>query len=814
MDVIVDQSGTTYLLHVVGRADLGVDTKDDAGERDVVGRLAGERDPDAVARLLRLELATQSAGATAPLCSAMSMMAGSADLGLPRLVLVLIATSRVEHIAAGIESGLRRAPAAYGRECDEVRIALSPSLEETDAADAVRAVVADASPATDRALVVWGSGSTQLALGCLDAVIDAGLPWSLAWVHPHLSGRRRLYEPTNGLSIDPVVPLLRRWRYHDLVLDLVRRGDVAVSDVQRSALAEQAERWGRAYTEPTAARLRAVMAAALMRGDGSSGFATRAYVLKRYEELREQDSSQENLLAWAKRVWPAGRHLLLGNIISLVRKERSDQSVILARASAAGQWLQSPTVSQLNEMGTGSSHELAPPSPAMLDKLRRHLAECEDLPEQTSSVTEDDAQPDGMSPLTLVPGQTAWYVSVLPLPQPNRKHAIEQIAEAAADRDRADQLDPAVRAYLGTPTGQPLPVGLLILGTPETYGEAVALADRLPTRDQQAVADMIDGPDGDGDGVVGTGFSEEAAEALLRRRLGADAGALVLVPSAQKAHVLPLLTAGQRIAAERGIPLFLRQMVTANRHVVEAGTHRLPLRFGADLAILGAASHALDVAELDTAARLLGAITAGRGLDARALTLSYALRCDIDRVDHWPAQLRGHRTGDDLRRGFLADRIEMWANLPALTSDVETQMRAIVGACATAESSYKDEDRNKEKAAKRRLRSEVLRPLYTVRDNLPITHGYGLQGEHALDSLVHHHTGGTYGSPSQLLAAMVEPARNASALPRQGRGIRLVHLWQELRTDVGRLRDEERTRLARDETDTLGAGVEVVNGAL
>ncbi|MFV2022352.1 hypothetical protein [Micromonospora sp. LOL_023] len=176
----------------------------------------------------------------------------------------------------------------------------TPARTAGDTAPLAAALAAlHADPGTDRACVVWGSGSTQTVLGALDAVITSGLRWSLIRIEPTVAPGHAVYDPTAGLPIDPVVPLLRRWRYHDLLRALVDAGQLSLTAEQRRVVDAEADHFGRAYVAPNADRMRAVMAAALMRGDDSSGFAVRAYVAQRYHELRAADGSPLDLLTEA-----------------------------------------------------------------------------------------------------------------------------------------------------------------------------------------------------------------------------------------------------------------------------------------------------------------------------------------------------------------------------------------------------------------------------------------------------------------------------------------------------------------------------------
>ncbi|WP_422768890.1 hypothetical protein ACN28C_19020 [Plantactinospora sp. WMMC1484] len=778
----------SFVLHAVGHADLGVPPPDSAGATELL-RLLDERpdDEDQTRRILRLRTPTQTTGDTAPLAAALAALHTVPGTAIH---LVLATTARVSAIAAAIDRAIRQLPDLYGGTVAAVTVMHGDSLDEADIATGVTRVLdTHADAGTDRAYVVWGSGSTQTVLGALDAVITSGLPWSLIRVGPTVPARHAVYDPTAGLPVDPLVPLLRRWRYHDLLCDLADTGQLTLTAEQRRIVDAEADQYGQAYVAPNADRMRAVMAAALMRGDGSSGFTVRAYVAQRYRELRTADNSPVDLLAWAEQ--HAKRSpVTLGAMLRIIREHpagQADPAVGAAKAAPSGRWLASQIVHQLNEMGKASAHELKPPDPPMLDALRRHLRQHDGVP---GAAAAGDDTPAGLGSLTLVPGDTVWYLSIVGNPsRDGGPYIVEQVVTAAADPDRHDDLDPAVRTYLGVSSGHLVPVKALILGTAAgTYRHAQDAADRLRAAGHTAVAAPI------ADLGVGAddpaAFTEQVAAKLLRQQVGPDTGAIVLIPTGPKEHVLTLLAAAQQTAAVRGIPLFLRQLVTRDRGVLDAGTHRLPLRFGTDLAILSAASHALDIAELDTAARLLGTLPTGEPLSARALSLSDAVRCGTRRLRRWPVPVQAsvNKTEDCTFR-MIGERIDVWATLPGIDREVATGMRAVIGACAGTEHSI-DTDRLKEAT-----RRQVLRPLYEVRNRLPITHGHGSLDGGTLESLILDRTGASQHTVSGLLAAMADAARSTFG-DRSGDGPRLADLLDGLRADVRQLRDAEYARRA------------------
>src|SRR5690606_3605853 len=116
-------------------------------------------------------------------------------------------------------------------------------------------------------------------------------------------------------------------------------------------------------------------------------------------------------------------------------------------------------------------------------------------------------------------------------------------------------VDAPVRSYLGVPRDDLLPLGALIFGTSSRTAEAAkALAVDLRAEDRPTSAATIDDD-------LPHEQQQQWMECVLNDHLGDDAGAIVVIPTGPKWYVLPLLHAAQRVAAARGVPLYLRQLV-------------------------------------------------------------------------------------------------------------------------------------------------------------------------------------------------------------------------------------------------------------
>src|SRR5690606_37897221 len=124
--------------------------------------------------------------------------------------------------------------------------------------------------------------------------------------------------------------------------------------------------------------------------------------------------------------------------------------------------------------------------------------------------------------------------------------------------------DPSLHHYLGQPGGGPLSVGLVVFGTASaTRLPAEQLAERWRRRGLPSFAVTVD--DRPARPLKQTATELEAA---LRSVVDeSDVGALVHVTDGWKLLVLPLLYACQRVAAEWGVPLYLRQLVDEHHQV-------------------------------------------------------------------------------------------------------------------------------------------------------------------------------------------------------------------------------------------------------
>jgi hypothetical protein len=709
-----------WLLHAVGDSDLGVAPKADRDQhRDQrIAALATMADPAAVLRDLAWD--GRISGVVSPLGAA----AQSVPDGEPAR-LVLVATVITKPIADALAHALTRAPGAFGRPFDSVSVVTSTGqpgtggLIERDVAAALRPVLAKDDRDGDHALVTWGSGSTQVTLGVLDVVITAGMPWLLAAVGEAVQpDAYHLFDPTTNLSVDPLIPLLRRWHYHDQLAAMIKPDD---PDELRASILEGARRWERAHMNPTTEDLRSIVVDALARGDATSGIAVRRYILSHYHDLR---SDFLDLEQWAvETLRGRGRptyEVNLGDILRTVRehvgKQHNPAELRRSLASPGGRWLASNAAQAFNDVGIRGSHKLAPPTAGAARELRGHLAEF--------------ASP------RLVPATSAWFIGLAGT-NPNRPDLLSTIA---AHYSAGSALDDPLCAYLGLSERGDLGLRFLVLGTEShsarhAFDVAAALNGQLGADDRPLAAAGT---------VPDTPPDAEAAYRLLRGHFDAisdDVGEIVLVPTGLKSYVLPLIIAGHRLAAEHGLPFYLRQLTGTEMH-------RLPLRFGADLNLLDVAGHALSIVELDTAARLLDATSLGPDLARRIRQLTTAMFLRHIRSG-WPSGFPESWPRSTRTTGLIGDRLDVWADLAANPNPVHA-MRAIVGACAVIErgvrlsaeterdgkTAWKQQRKRLRDTAKTAEPARILNALFAARNTLPINHGDSLPTAGSLNALV------------------------------------------------------------------------------
>lgn len=781
-------------MHVLGEADFGLDSQrrnnQDPDEIEAAGkllqdRLAAVQEAEAAGDRQHLERYLIS-GRWEETGEPGSGEPGSGEPPLPRALaafgdvarLVLLATKqRKQHgldtvaAAGAVRAALRRFPDLLGIAVPAVDVARVERLDEQAVLEAVGPILAEDGGREDRGAVTWGPGATQLALAAATALAQAGIPWG--FVDVPKEGRARVVDPLLEVDPDPVVALLLRWRMFRSLEDLSggERAPVRLTAEQRDVVAGLARRWERGHEEVAVDALRGLVADAVVRGDGTAGFAVRRYVEARYQEWRAGEPGAVDLLAWAR---DNGSGPELGRRLEYLRGPQAREQLPpdeLDRPSAG--WLLGEAPSALNNLGKNSSHQLRAVPPELAQKVARELGPA---PGGTTGEHDDGERLRrvGLPEAPVMPGLTVfvtWVVGRRPGP-----HGPAAERATIGAQVLAEELGQQVRDHLGIPRGSGTarenqdaraqgPVGLqvLLLATPDSEEEAEAQKRELgamakpPLFNARNVKSRVE--------VIPSEASaeeiEQRLEALVTEQTGLVAqhgavassglGAVVVVPTGLKNLVLPLVRAAWRESARRGVPLFLREL--AGRDGQAPQMHRWPTMTAGDLPLLVAAREAADGLELDVAWRLLSATSLAGSLAVRYRELRNAFVCDeADDPDSWPERLpapvpnRVERTV-----GLLGERLRMvrdalaHASAPAQTGgrglSPAVRTRYLMLAAATVEATVAATSPRSGKRVLADFRLAVgalapemsgeswdvaVRPLLVLdaaRNAIPITHG-------------------------------------------------------------------------------------------
>lgn len=296
-----------------------------------------------------------------------------------------VARMLVDAIGAGVASQ---------EEANPVRKATAVAVHGFHEDDVVRALgdhLANA-PRYQEALVTWGSGATMLTMGALTALSQANLRWRLVTTIP---GWSEIVDPLEELDVDPVIGVLVRWRMFAALDRLASHNPptVQLTEAQRELIRAAADRHRAGLEAQDAAALRAVVADAVVRRDGTAGLAVRRYIPARYRELRATepptDQPTRDLLEYAEENCP--RRPLGAQLDWLDNRAKlRDRDVLAAAGLPSTSWLfhrrrgkeiEKPpyepplasVVDALQEIGK-NSHTLCFPDPVYASILGKHLS--------------------------------------------------------------------------------------------------------------------------------------------------------------------------------------------------------------------------------------------------------------------------------------------------------------------------------------------------------------------------------------------------------------------------------------------------------
>jgi hypothetical protein len=577
-----------------------------------------------------------------------------------------------------------------------------PGMTEAHVAAALAGHL-DRAPRYQHTMVTWGAGSTALAMGVLTALSRAGLRWQLVPV----SGPTA--DPLEGLDTDPVAGVLVRWRMFGALDDFATQDPpvVPLTAAQHDLVRRAAERHRAGLEARDCANLRAVLADAVVRRDGTASLAVRRYITRHYEELLATDRTTH---PWAKNLLehvadPQGGGPPIGALLGRITERYASDPVIQRSVGLPSyNWLFTEEVGALQGIGRGS-HTLRPPSPADARTIGRYLSGYDtDGPGWRDAGLPDPAT----SPADTV--LAVWLAGVQSAPP-----------GGTVGQQLIQSLPTAVVDYLGLDRVQTRAV---IFGVPGEEGSLHrAHEDSVRMCDAQCDAGVE---------PIDTADVQRAVES----RLTQDTAALLFIPTGSKQHLPTLLHAMRCIGARQGLPLFVRQTANPGPGNAYTDVYLWPALTGGDLALLVAARETLQTLELDVSWRLLAAsgIDPDVTEDTRQLAAAFASRHPAGAT---PAPDPAGTTGRIAQRLALvhaalahvttsADRIR----LLVLAADVlEASIAAMQPpTCQRRDSFYKQFRRELQKIARGpegppAQSARTLLLLNKARDRAPITHG-------------------------------------------------------------------------------------------
>lgn len=643
-----------------------------------------------------------------------------------------VARMLVDAIGAGVASQ---------EEANPVRKATAVAVHGFHEDDVVRALgdhLANA-PRYQEALVTWGSGATMLTMGALTALSQANLRWRLVTTFPEWS---EIVDPLEDLDVDPVIGVLVRWRMF-AALDRLASHDpprVQLTEAQRELIRAAADRHRAGLEAQDAPALRAVVADAVVRRDGTAGLAVRRYIPARYRELRATepptDQPTRDLLEYAEENCPRRP---LGHQFRWLdeRKEKGDAVVLAAAGLPSTSWLfhrrrgkeiEKPpyepplasVVDALQEIGK-NSHTLCFPDPAYARILGKHLS-CFDVDGYGWS-NSGLPQPPLSPPDTVL---AVWLAGSYD--KPNSQSVGTQIASRAVPGAIRDYIDVEVRTQAA------------IFGVPDTPDEPGSL-DRAG-QDARLLSDA--GFDAWVHSIDVKQPDPAAVEGEIEKHITSDTAALLLIPTGKKELLLALLHAMRRIGAKHGIPLFVRQNADPSPGDDYTAVYQWPALTGGDLPLLMAAQEALHSLELDVAWRLLAASAIDPTVTDQARRLAAAFACrDPMNPDQWPASDDSPPNLHGRTWGMAAQRMALVKNALARAATPADRTRLLVLAAGALEASiaasnpgqrspgaeyrkFRDELRKRVRQHRGTREAEnalVLLLLDEARNQAPITHG-------------------------------------------------------------------------------------------
>ncbi|MFI9531141.1 hypothetical protein [Micromonospora rosaria] len=817
------------LVHVVGEADLLLPSSPTAAHairaariqarcRQLTTAAASPEGATAVRQLLNKGAWDDDyphTPAPSPLLGALAAVAATPDLDV-----VLIGTRQqpphpldTMPIAQTLTDALVSATSTN----TPVRAATAIAVDDLAEAPVVHALARhlDDAPTYQQALVTWGSGATALAMGTLTALSQAGLPWRLV-----LTTGPTAYEtidPLEQLDTDPVAGVLVRWRMFAALSDLTHTDPptVRLTDAGRELVREAVDRHDKGFAAHDTASLRAVLADAVVRRDGTASLAVRRYITSRYEELLDLDKINhpwaEDLLRRCEE--PRGGPPLGAKLARIAHRHHDDPIICASAALPSYQWLYGAEVNSLQNIGKGS-HNLRPPAPCdskfIGDYLSRYL-------------NDGNAwQQAGLPEPPVAPADTVlavWLAGV-----PPQTSTTESVGQQLSRG-----LPPAVANFLGV---QEARLRAVIFGVDDGQGSR-----EVATADAELVTGVTHQITGAPRGAAWTesihlaDVDPHAVEQAIETRLTRETGALLLIPTGNKPVMLALLRAMRLIGARHGIPLFVRENAKPSAGETYTDVHLWPAITGGDLPLLIAAERALRSLELDVAWRLLAASAIGEEPTDRARRLAdtFASR----QPPRYPRQPNTTHAPPRSTTGMIVQRLELVENALATATAPADRIRLLVVAADAMEASVAatETGQNKGRAyanfrkdLRKKIKEEdrpkawpalILDLLNEARDRAPITHGTKTTADIVVVDAAENRARNHELSPAdsarlpRSLSELLREAVTAAATLRLGKPNQkgsLLRLHAKILEEVRTAISERRAANAADRAETRRAG--------
>lgn len=665
------QPSATWLVHPVGLGDLGV-----------------RNDPEGVVQRARLSQLQELIAAADPQGlfdrvwhgmyepAAQTPPPEHAHLPLPKLLrglavtaeepirvrLLLVAAISAGPRFAGLDvSDLCRALAAAvtvarpkihqelggAIEIVDVACALPAELEERTVLAELIERHRDPRPGvTDRMAIAWGSGATSTPFSAISAAVRLRLPWSLLdYTSRELSAAVEV-DPLAAVdqSLPLAVPYLIRLRlFHELAraagLGTDAERQVRLTEEQERAVSAMVDLVDRGYRADDPESLRQVAWEALVRWDGTAGFALRRYVIARYHAMCAHLGVAP--VETAEEIRKRGNGAFIVPILGKLRE------LAVARAKEdpthrPDAWLASDSVEVINRFGS-AAHDLKRPSPDEAEQIARWLVQWDGL----STAEADVVTRFGVRPST---GPGSGLLAVWPVGRDDGDGR-PSVPLHLVQRGPGE----AVEQFLGSGG---FPLHALLLATAKSHPAADRQREQLVPSDARDVTASVQlvGPDFLDLALVRSQIRVYLSEILAQH--GEALGALLLVPTGPKAVVLAALQELFRISAERAIPLFVRDLAVDATSPL-GGLHLWPAAIGHDGPLLTAALGALDRLELDAAARLLAGTTRAADLAVECQALARAFTGRDEDWSAWRRPAAAPPAEDWVVQGRLAQRLDL-----------------------------------------------------------------------------------------------------------------------------------------------------------